>query len=414
MQSFFSNNRERIGRYLEDAEGLILYSGFAPKSSSDGVYPFKTNKNFFYLTGLKRENFILTIIRQGDEVATKLFIESPNEHAEKWYGRKLRKEQATEISGIEDVVFVESFHPWLNNEMYEGRLCKLYFDLEKISWDEPDGIAHVESKRMKERYPFVAIDTIHPHISALRTIKTSEEVSQIEKAIQLTNDALNMVMTVLKPGIHEYQLASTFLHSVQMAGGDGLSFPTIAASGEDGVILHYEENEKEIENDTLLLFDCGAQWGEYCADITRTYPASGQFTDRQKQIYNIVLAAEEASIEAAKPGMTFESLNNVCKEVLAKGCMEIGLIEKPEELTQYYYHGVSHFLGLDAHDLGSRKAVFEPGMMITVEPGLYIAEEGIGIRIEDDVIITEDGCKNLSAGIIKTVEEIEAFMTNRK
>jgi len=410
MQSFFEDNRTKLGHYLEDREGIILFSGMAPKTTSDGLYPFKTNKNFFYATGLKRENFIVVIIRRGDQVATKLFIESPNEHAEKWYGRKLKKDKAKELSGIKDVVYVEEFYTWINNEIYEGRLEKLYFDLEKISWNEPDGLVHQRANEIKSRYPFVKIDTIHPYISKLRTMKKAVELEEMDKAIGLTKIALEEVMDFLKAGVYEYQLASTFLHSVHMNGGDGLSFSTIAASGKDGVILHYEENNKKVHEDGLILFDCGAQYNEYCADITRTYPVAGKFTERQKQLYNIVLKANEVCIAEAKPGMTFESMNTLCKDVLAKGCIEIGLIKEPSELSKYYYHGVSHFLGLDAHDLGSRKAVFESGMVITVEPGLYIEEENIGIRIEDDVLITDHGGKNLSKDIIKTVEAIEAFM----
>lgn len=413
MQSFFINNRKKLENLLQEGEGLILYSGRAPKSTADGLYPFKVNKNFFYMTGLKRENFALAVHKHNGDLKEKLFIESPNELMEKWYGRKLRKEQAGEISGISEIDFIETLPSWLNKEVYEDHIHTLYFDLEKVSWDEPDGLVHVESKKIQERYPFLSVKTAHPYLAALRTLKSEFELEEMKKAVALTKDALDKMVDVLKPGAHEYQMASTFLHEVYMQGGDGFSFPTIAASGEDAVILHYEENEKEIADGTLLLFDCGAQWNEYCADITRTYPASGKYTDRQKQIYNIVLEAEEACIAAAKPGMTFESMNNICKEILAKGCMEIGLIKEESELSKYYYHGVSHFLGLDTHDLGKRSTVFEPGMVITVEPGLYIAEEGIGIRIEDDVLITETGSENLSIAIPKTVEAIEDMMANK-
>lgn len=407
---FFENNRKKITNLLNNKEALVLFAGKQKKTTADGLYPFKVNKNFFYMTGLKRENFIVVLMKNDDCLTSKLFIESPNEKAEKWYGRKLRKEAAAKISGIDDVEYVETFNTWLNGQLYEDTIASLYLDLEKISWDEIDDIPHLYSKQLKARYPFLEIKTAHPYLSELRTIKEAFEIEELKKAVALTNKSLNKVMTTLKPGVHEYQMASTFLHEVYMNGGDGFSFPTIAASGDDAVILHYEENEKEIADSTLMLFDCGAQWNEYCADITRTYPANGQFTKRQKEIYNIVLKAEEACIEAVKPGMTFESLNNLCKAVLAKGCIEIGLIKEESELSQYYYHGVSHFLGLDTHDLGARNTVFAPGMVITVEPGLYIAEEGIGVRIEDDILITEDGHENLSVDIIKSIEAIEAFM----
>jgi len=414
MKSFFVSNRDKLGHYLNDKEALVLFSGVAPKCSADAVYPFQVNKNFYYATGLKRENFALVLLRRGDEVATKLFIEAPDEHAEKWYGRKLKKEDAKATSDVEDIVFMDTFQTWLNNEIYEGHIEKIYLDLEKVSWDEPDGYTHLKAKAIKERYPFICLDTIHPYISQLRTIKSQLELSQLETAVELTKTALEEVMKALKPDVYEYQLSSTFLHAVQMNGGDGLAFETIAASGEDAVILHYIENNKQVKADTLLLFDCGGRYNEYCADITRTYPVSGVFTERQKTLYNIVLKAEEACIEAAKPGMTFDSLNDVCKKVLIEECKGIGLIKEDHEISKYYYHGVSHYLGLDAHDLGSRKAVFEEGAVITVEPGLYIPEENIGIRIEDDVRVTSKGGVNLSKEIIKTVDAIEAFMATCK
>lgn len=410
---FFENNRDKVTNVLNNKEALVLFSGKQKKTTADGLYPFKVNKNFFYMTGLKRENFILVLMKINDVVSTKLFIESPNEKAEKWYGRKLKKEAVTELSGIADVDYVETFNTWFNGQLYENTITSVYLDLEKMSWDEIDESAHLFSKQLKERYAFIDIKTAHPYLSELRTIKADYEIDELRKAVALTDKSLKKVMDALKPGSHEYQMASTFLHEVIMNGGDGLSFPTIAASGEDAVVLHYEENEKEILDNTLMLFDCGAQWNEYCADITRTYPSNGKFSDRQKVIYNIVLEAEETCIAAAKPGMTIESMNEICKEVLAKGCIEIGLIKEASELSKYYYHGVSHFLGLDTHDLGDRKIEFKPGMVITVEPGLYIEEEGIGVRIEDDILITETGQENLSEAIIKSVDEIEAYMAKR-
>jgi Xaa-Pro aminopeptidase len=234
----------------------------------------------------------------------------------------------------------------------------------------------------------------------------------MQKAIDITRDGLKDIMKVLEPGVFEYQLESTFTHSIKMNGADRNSFPTIAASGGDGVILHYVENDKKIEDNVLVLLDLGAQYKEYAADISRTYPSNGKFSSRQKEIYDIVLKAQAATIEIMKPGAKFSVLNETCKKVLTEELTSIGLIKTEEELSKYYYHGVSHFLGLDVHDLGDRDIVLEEGMVLTVEPGLYIAEEQIGIRIEDDILITKDGNRNLSIDIVKTTEDIESFMAN--
>ena len=188
------------------------------------------------------------------------------------------------------------------------------------------------------------------------------------------------------------------------------AFDPIVASGENATILHYVENQEVVKEGDLVLFDIGADYEHYCGDISRTFPVSRKFSPRQKILYNIVLKAQEEVIKAIKPGLHFSKLNEIAKNSLAEGCMEIGLIKEKEELSNYYYHGVSHYLGLDTHDIGNRNRVLEPGMVITVEPGLYIEEESIGIRIEDDILVTENGCDILSKDIPKTIEEIERIM----
>ena len=212
----------------------------------------------------------------------------------------------------------------------------------------------------------------------------------------------------------EYQVQAEFEYKVKSLGADGMAFPTIAGSGINGTMLHYETNHDVCKENTLILLDLGARVKGYNADITRTYPVSGKFTERQKAFYNIVLKANQAVAAEARPGVTLKDLNDLCKKVLAEGLIELGLIEKEEEVGKYYMHGVSHHLGIDVHDVTvPEKAKLEPGMIITNEPGLYIDEEEIGIRVEDDLLITEDGCVVLSQDIVRTVEDIEAKMKER-
>ena len=414
MQGFFTGNREKLNESITDKDLVVLFSGIAPKSTADSHYNFLADKNYYYFTGLNRENFALCMYRENGVIQSTLFIEKPNYDIEKWHGRKLKSQDASEISGINEVKYIEDLHSYINARIFNNKTTSIYLDLQKLSWDQEDSLAHKFSLELKNRYPFIHINTIHPIVSELRTIKAEYEIDMIQRAIDMTNEGLNEIMKFLKPGVFEYQVESVFNHSIMMNGADRNSFPTIAASGEDAVILHYVENSKMVEDNSLVLLDLGAQYKEYAADITRTYPANGKFTERQKQIYDIVLKAQEATIEAMKPGAKFSSLNETCKKVLTDELIKIGLIEKEEELSKYYYHGVSHFLGLDVHDLGSREAVLEEGMVLTVEPGLYIAEEKIGIRIEDDILITGDSNINLSSNIIKTTEDIEAFMAKSR
>lgn len=411
MKTFFMNNREKLGAKFNTGDVAVLFSGKAPKSTADAHYSFLPNKNFYYLSGCVEEHFVLAIQKTKEGLKSTLFIEKPDYDIEKWVGRKTTKEAVMEKSGVDHIEYLEQFNGWVNRLVYANGMDRLFLDLEKLSWDEPDGEAGLYAKAFASRYPFVTIKTLHPMLSDLRAIKEPFEIEQIQKAVDLTNEGLNALMRAIKPGAFEYQLEATFAHSIRMNGADGNSFPTIAASGADGVILHYVENAKALCEGDLVLIDLGAQYKQYAADISRTYPVSGKFTERQKTLYNIVLKAQEAVIEAIKPGTLIESLNDVCKKVLAESLIHIGLIEQPEDLQKYYYHGVSHHLGLDVHDLGPRQGVIVPGMVFTVEPGLYIAEENIGIRIEEDVLVTEDGNVVLSQAIPKTVEAIEAFMS---
>lgn len=410
MNSFFQNNRIQLMKQLEIGDVAILFAGKAPKSTADAHYNFMQNKNFYYMSGCTEEHFILGISKTETGIVSTLFIEKPDYDVEKWVGRKTKQEDAKEKSGVDQVAYLDTFNSWLSKKIYNNEMQRLFLDLEKLTWDEGDSEASLFSKEFQKRFSYVPIKTLHPILSALRTIKSTYEISQIKKAVELTHKGLDAILHFLKPGVYEYQIEATFAHAIRMNGADGNSFPTIAASGEDAVILHYVENNKQVEEGKLVLIDLGAQYHQYAADITRTYPVSGRFSERQKTLYNIVLKAQEAVIAAIKPGALLEDLNKICQASLTEDLMHIGLINEESELGKYYYHGVTHHLGLDVHDIGPRSGEIKPGMVLTVEPGLYIQEEGIGIRIEEDVLVTESGNEVLSAAIPKTVEEIESLM----
>lgn len=410
MTTIYEAHRAQLEGFLEVGDMAILFSGKAPKSTADAHYSFLPNKNFYYFTGCTQEHFIIAMVKTIKGLEATLFIEKPDYDIEKWIGRKLTKDAATNVSGIKDVQYLDGFISWVSKTVYSGNVERLFLDLEKMNWDENDSPAASFANDFAKRYPFVSIKSLHFILCELRVLKSEEEVELVKKAIDITNIGINAIMNALKPDLYEYQLEATFEYHIRMNGAERCSFETIAASGEDGVILHYVENSKKIKAGDLVLLDLGAQYQQYAADISRTLPANGKFTDRQKQIYNIVLKAQSEVIAAMKPGIPFEELNKVCQKTLTMELKKIGLIKEDSELSKYYYHGVSHYLGLDVHDIGSRNGLLKEGMILTVEPGLYIAEENIGIRIEDDVLITEKGNEVLSKQIPKTVEEIEAIM----
>ncbi|MTI70515.1 MAG: aminopeptidase P family protein [Firmicutes bacterium] len=409
-KDFYINKRKKILDSVDDNSIVVLFSGKAPLRSADQNYRFTPNRNFYYLTGLERENFILLISKRKNKIKETLFIEKPNKELEKWLGFKMRKDEANEISGIEDIKYVNSFNEFFNSIVSKNDFKNLYLDLERRAFETKDTEAIKFSDKVVKRYPYLNINNLYNDLSLLRMIKSTEEIKEIQRAIAITKEGIKNLMKNSKPGIKEYQLEAYFDFTIKSLGAKENAFNTIAASGKNATILHYEDNKGELKDNDLILFDLGVEHNYYCSDISRTFPVNGNFTKRQKDIYNLVLKAEIQTIKEAKPGLTLKELNEITKKILAEGCMKLGILNNEKEISKYYYHGVSHFLGLDTHDVGDYERKLEPGMVITVEPGLYIAEENIGIRIEDDILITEDGSKNLSENIIKTVEEIENFM----
>lgn len=409
----YDARRKQMMEQMEEESLLILYSGAPAHISADAYYEFEANRHFFYLTGLRRENMVLLMRKSGGNSRVTLYIEKADPTAERWTGKMVTVEEAKEISQIQDVRFVDRFDAEVNYLLNNANVSCCYFDcFRNQSTDLPDYNLS-KAQQFAANYPGVQLRNLWAMASQLRMQKDKDEVTLIQQAVDVTRQALQYVMTNLKPGMKEYQAQADYEYMVHYLGAEGPSFQTIAGSGKNGCMLHYETNRETCQDGSLLLLDLGTRWQGYCSDITRTYPVNGKFTDRQRQVYEIVLRANKEVAAQAKPGMTTRELNDICKKVLAAGCMELGLIEKEEEIGKYYMHGVSHHLGIDVHDVTVEGVKLAPGSVITDEPGLYIDEWEIGIRIEDDLLITGDGCEILSAGIIKEPDEIEAFMAKR-
>ncbi len=409
-RELFTRNRKNLWDMLEENSISVMFAGKAPYKSADEAYAFTPNRNFYYLTGIDRENMILMTVKRNGKVEETLFVEKNDPIMARWVGEKMPEAEAKEISGIESIKFVEEFEETFGSVLDRVKIDNLCLDLERQQFHMPMNTSQSFAKVAVERYPYLRIKNIYHEIAALRLIKSEEEIQLMRAAIDITDKGIQALMKNSKVGMREYELEAYFDFTLRSNGVTDYAFKTIAASGKNATILHYHNNNGELEDGKLVLFDLGAQYKYYNADISRTFPVNGKFTERQKQIYNVVLRAQEAVTAIAGPGVLFSVLNETAKKVLTEGCIELGLIKEASELSKYYFHGVSHYLGLDTHDVGSRDLELKPGMVFTNEPGLYIEEENIGIRIEDDILITEDGCENLSKQIIKTVEEIEDFM----
>lgn len=409
----FESRRQKILDKMEKNSIAVLYSGIEHHVSADeyDLFTAQANRNFFYLTGLRRDNMVLLMDKCVEPARTMLFIEEADPLMERWYGRKVTEEEAIEISGIDDVKFIDEFESTMDMLMTREDVYTAYFDTYRHQKADLPDYNLVKANEFRQDYPSVTLKNLFPLVAEERMQKDDDEIKLIKDAIELTKQGLNNVMANLKPGMKEYQAQADFEYVVRRGGAEWTAFPTIAGSGANGTMLHYDTNRKTIEDGTLLLLDLGARIDGYNSDITRTYPANGKFTERQKAVYDIVLAANRKIVETAKPGMTTKELNKVCEEVLSEGLIKLGLIKEPAEISKYYMHGVSHHLGIDVHDVTvDFNKKLRPGAVISDEPGLYIDEWGIGIRIEDDVLIIEDGAVCLSEDIIRTTDEIEEYM----
>lgn len=410
-KKFFTMNRQKLGEEIANNSMAIFFAGQAPYKSADETYPFTPNRNFYYLTGIDEEKVIMMMININGKISEILFIQENDPVMTKWVGETISEDKAREVSGIDDIRLLKDFESIVAGYLDRFNMQNIYLDLERQEFNIVKTPSQNFAKKVIERYPYVRIKNIYHNIALLRTIKREEEIELIKKAIDITYDGIKKMWSNAKPGMMEYEIEAYFNYVLKKNGVKDFAFPTIAATGKNATTIHYVDNNTVTKDGELMLLDLGAQYEYYNGDISRTFPINGKFTERQREVYNIVLEANETVMKSVKPGINASELQNIAKRVLADGCKRIGLIEEDSELNKYYVHSVSHPLGLDTHDVGPRNIELKPGMIITDEPGLYIEEEGIGIRIEDDILVTEDGYVNLSAHIIKTVEDIEEFMS---
>ena len=404
----YAKRREKLLKRIDGNCAVILFSGNAINKSEDENYPFDVNRNFYYLTGLENESMVLLMNRINGVCTEELFILPYDEILAKWVGGRMSAKEAARISGIgrvSDCSALDETVAYLLNRNRKDPDFGLYFDLWHYSVDQPLTPALKYVSGIREKHPAVKIMDIYPHIGKMRLVKDREEVACIRKALDITGKGVRKMMKDIRQGMNEMQMEGTFRYVLYENLCSKPAFDTIAAGGKRATVLHYHENDHELKDGELFLCDLGASYKNYCADISRTFPVNGRFTKRQKEIYELVLGAQKLVEENAKPGVTMGYLNGLVIDYYRKELPKHGL---KKDVREYYYHSVSHHLGLDTHDIdGGMGAVLEEGNVITNEPGLYIEKEKIGIRIEDDLLITKDGCENLAAGIPKTVEDIE-------
>lgn len=408
MSNFFKNNRNKYKEQIIDNSISIFHSGMLIKKSADEDFEFEVNKNFYYLTGINQDNVCLIMVKENGNYSEYLFLEKNDPIKVKWIGAKLEKEEAIMIGCFDNVLYYDEYDlkEFVNLYLNKG-VINVYTNIEKDN----------HFYNFEEEYINKLIDrkniiylSGYEIVVNLRTYKEEYEIALLKESIEVTKTGIEELMLNSMPGMLEYELESYFDFHIKNNGQRTNSFKTIAAGGKNATILHYSSNNCELNDGDLVLFDLGCKTNFYCSDITRTFPVNGVFTERQKEVYNEVLNVNKKCIEFLKPGVTRKEFNNYADSLIIKACYNLGLIKEDKEYRNYYWHSIGHSLGLDTHDPCDYNKPLQEGYVITVEPGIYIEEENIGIRIEDDVLITKNGAENLSESIIKEVDDIEKFM----
>ena len=430
----FAARREKVRGEMKRLEGesaVLLLRAPPPDHFTEEVeYPYRPDNDLYYLTGIAEPGLALFLsVKEIPDLGREaLFFTPADERLKAWIGERLTREQAAATSGmgsgslfdIKDLtghlakVRPRAAHGFIGDPAPEPAQPFFFAAGKRF----PPG------KWLTEPYGFLleafGSDAFHLKLSEpgritlpLRQIKSQAEILQLQKAIDATCSAERRALGAIRPGVHEFELRALVEATFIREGCRGWGFPPILCAGQNTLILHHETYDRRIEPGDLVLLDIGAEFGFYSADVTRTFPASGRFSRRQREVYQAVLDAQEATIRSLRPGMPFGSVNETATREVAAGLKRLGLIKEDSEARKYFPHGASHGLGLDVHDPMPLRQL-APGMVITVEPGIYIPEEGIGVRIEDDVLITEDGARVLSAAAPRSVEEIEALMATRE
>ena len=415
-QEFFVNNRKRFVEQMAEDSVAVFHSGLCPvKSNDQDMSPFAVNRNFYYLTGIDTQNVWLVISKGIMGVTEMLFIDQPDEFLIKWNGWMLTCEEASEKSGVkvDDVKYMHDLDRFVGGFIYNGRTLTerpkiVYFSFDRLSMKAAPTAAEQYSNKIKELYPAVEVRNCASMVAHMRAVKAPEEVACIRHAGEVTMKALEKMLQTAKPGEYEYQWAADYEHMVARAGMRN-AFTTIAASGANAVMLHYHENNCIAHDGDLLLFDLGAEYGYYSSDVSRTFLVGGKYTDRQKELYAIVREAMDHAKDKMRPGVALRESQQAVIDFYKKALRTAKLITDDAEVGKYYYHGVSHSLGLDTHDPCDR-TVYEPGMVITLEPGLYVKEEGIGIRLENDILVTDGDPVDLIGDRLLDISEIENIM----
>lgn len=422
-KELFINNRKRLLKELKSNSVVVVNSNDLMPTNSDGTMRFRQNSDLFYLTGVDQEETILVLCPDFPDKKYKeiLFLRETNEHIATWEGHKLTKEEARAGTGIDTILWVSDFSAVFKTMMVMGDTENVYLNTN----DHYRADVGVETREMRfvkscrDKYPLHHYERLAPIMHRLRSIKSKQEIDLLQQACDITEKGFRRLLKFVKPGVMEYEVEAELAHEFLRNGSRGFAYEPIIASGGDSCVLHYIDNSKDCKDGDILLLDIGAEYANYNADLTRTIPVNGKFTKRQKEVYNAVLNVQREAIKLLKPGEKYYEYHKEVQRVMESELIGLKLLDKKDIKNQdkskplfqkYFMHGTGHQLGLDVHDVGNMYHKMQEGQVWTVEPGIYIREEELGVRIENNVVIQKKGVVDLMKNIPIEADEIEQIM----
>lgn len=425
-KELYKLNRKRFVKALKPGSLALFNSNDIMPTNADGSMGFRQNNDLLYLSGVDQEESTLVICPDFPDKKYRevLFLRETSEQIAIWEGHKLTKEQARQASGIETVLWNSEFYKLFHHMMVMGGIESVYLNTNEHY--RSDVVVETRDARFiewcKQKYPLHRYERVAPIMSSLRSVKSPLELEVMQKACNITEAAFRRVLKFVKPGVKEYEIEAEYAHEFLRSGSKGFAYTPIIASGANSCVLHYIENDQECKRGDILLLDVGAEYANYNSDLTRTIPVTGKFSKRQKDVYNAVLYVQREAIKMLKPGIQYFEYHKEVQKIIESELIKLKLIDKTEiknqskekpAFSKYFMHGTSHMLGLDVHDVGNMHAKMEAGQVWTVEPGIYIREEGLGVRIENNLVITKKGSHDLMKNIPIEAEEIEDLMNSK-
>lgn len=409
-KSFYSENRKTLYQNLDTGSLAVLFSGQAPRKTADEYYPFYANRNFVYMTGVEQNGCVLFACVQNGGSSESLFIPPPDAYTERWSGRRIKAEEVSDASGVLDIKYSQDFRNAFDRLVLSGEIEKVYLDFDKLTSSEPNNEAYELTAYIKERYPFITVKNLLPLIKKQRTIKKSCEIEAMREAEKATRAGILAMMRASKPGMYEYNYKAEFDYALAGLGILSPAFPSIISAGKNNFCIHYNEYKGQALDGDFILNDVGACRDNVMTDVSRGFPCNGRFSEKQRLLYRCAYETSEYMFSILKPGILMSDVDSTIRKYNFEMLKETGLLNDFKDIGKYMWHGGAHHVGYDVHDVvhAPPEMPLASGMVFCVDIGIYCEEWGIGFRLEDNCLITENGCENLSASIPRSIEDIEA------